>query len=1056
MDNMERINEADREQTKAMTALGDQPAPTPRRRRSDRYHTSETTEGTGSAISGESPEENRTESPVLRANSETAREISRRFQLEERDAGERGNARGATSRAGMLNAARIRESGRTPDPVGMNPGRKVPGQNQVGYTPGRMGAGNTDRGRMSEESRARLADANRNALRAAYGNSQRETGEINSNGRDNLSGKRYGQEFYGRKPNGRDPRTQKSLPEREAARTSRGGRLLTGLTIALLILGLLLIGIMMIPEGATGVPGTVRALLRGESRKKQDPGNLVKIFSADGAEYPVPTDIVFTIATEPGVTDVRIVDGEGEEIPAARDNEGEKVPSLWQLSWHVEKAWEGSVWLQLKTGGEWMETGRSAEIRVTVPAPTETAAPVSPESVEFTPATEAPAPEKEDAEQMTVITETNAASKAPEKDGEEDTPAPEKAEETEITEGEPAKEYAEAEEADPDALSEETEDEDDPERGNRTTDPGTEQSEEGLTGEEIPENWDGEAPEEGTEENAASENTGLQGQAEPGTGPEANGTGVTAEETDQPKMTVTAAESADPALIATTQIYNGNKKVKEYARSAADQIRMPTLGEYTRTKMGILTFRSDAFRQNAATGTVEGMNELELAWTAEAGSAKGSSGTMYYGVGWVGQPAIVKWSKEVREQSEMYDAKKEKTGLREVIVAGQDGRIYFLDLSDGTATRNSIKLGYPMKGSPSISPSGAPYMTVGQFARKMARGTGTIGLRQYNLYKMKEMTLIDGLDAKNNRPFNNIGSFETSALIDRRTSTLVTAGTNGLLYIIKLNPEFDYAAGVYQQSPTQVVLRTRAKGEKDASTAVEASVAMYDRYVYYADMGGYLRCVDTNSMAVAWAVALGDSVESTPALDWHGTDGLDLYTATELSLRKKGEAEIKCFDALSGEERWSTGIGVQKDKKGKTIAGFRASPVIGQNGLSEYIYYTVNNLNDAGREILNLGGDVDNAVIALRKEDGRIVWSFGLSGRGYSSPVAVYDEKGNGAIIQCAGDGSIVMLDGINGKEKANYQIDGTIEASPAVYNNILVIATTEKNKNNIYGIRIQ
>ena len=48
------------------------------------------------------------------------------------------------------------------------------------------------------------------------------------------------------------------------------------------------------------------------------------------------------------------------------------------------------------------------------------------------------------------------------------------------------------------------------------------------------------------------------------------------------------------------------------------------------------------------------------------------------------------------------------------------------------------------------------------------------------------------------------------------------------------------------------------------------------------------------------------------------------------------------------------------------------------------------------------------------------------------------------------------MLDGINGKEKANYHIDGVIEASPAVYNNIMVIATTEKNKNNIYGIRIQ
>ena len=53
-------------------------------------------------------------------------------------------------------------------------------------------------------------------------------------------------------------------------------------------------------------------------------------------------------------------------------------------------------------------------------------------------------------------------------------------------------------------------------------------------------------------------------------------------------------------------------------------------------------------------------------------------------------------------------------------------------------------------------------------------------------------------------------------------------------------------------------------------------------------------------------------------------------------------------------------------------------------------------------------------------------------------------------------DGSIVMLDGLNGKEKARLQIDGAIEASPAVYNDMMVIGTTEKNKNNIYGIRIQ
>ena len=145
---------------------------------------------------------------------------------------------------------------------------------------------------------------------------------------------------------------------------------------------------------------------------------------------------------------------------------------------------------------------------------------------------------------------------------------------------------------------------------------------------------------------------------------------------------------------------------------------------------------------------------------------------------------------------------------------------------------------------------------------------------------------------------------------------------------------------------------------------------------------------------------------------------------------------------------------MKKDTKSKTVAGFRASPVVGQNSLGEYVYYTVNNLSDEGREQLGLSKE-NAALIALRKEDGSVAWVRGLSGRGYSSPVAVYDKEGNGAVIQCAGDGSIVMLDGITGKEKASLQLDGAIEASPAVYDSMMVIGTTEKNKNNIYGIRI-
>ncbi len=512
----------------------------------------------------------------------------------------------------------------------------------------------------------------------------------------------------------------------------------------------------------------------------------------------------------------------------------------------------------------------------------------------------------------------------------------------------------------------------------------------------------------------------------------------------------------DRSLITSAIIYNGNEKTDEYIRKPEEMIKMPTAGEYTRVPIGILTFRGDAFRQNAASGTVKVANKMEVAWTRETGSLKGCRMT-YYGIGWTGQPAIIKWSKEVREKMNIDSRKKEKSGLKEVIIGGLDGQIYFLDLNDGISTRDNITLRYPMKGTPSIHPSGYPYMSIGQYARKMANDTGDIGLRQYNLYDGREMTLIDGLDGEGEevRPFNHVGSFETSALIDRTSDTLITAGTNGLLYTIQLGSNFNYMTGTYNQNMNQVVLRSKASGESNADTAVEASVAMFNHYVYYADMGGILRCVDTNYMKTVWAADTEDSVESTPALAINNNKGLDLFTANILNKRKKGDAQIRCFDAITGEEKWITSIEVKKDTNYKTVSGFRASPVVGQNTLDGLIYYTVNNLSETGQAALGIAG-YSAALIALNCENGRIIWTYGLEDTVYSSPVAVYDENGKGWIIQCSGDGTISLLNGLNGTLVNSIKVEGHIEASPAVYNDMMVVGTTGKNDNFIYGIRIR
>ena len=342
----------------------------------------------------------------------------------------------------------------------------------------------------------------------------------------------------------------------------------------------------------------------------------------------------------------------------------------------------------------------------------------------------------------------------------------------------------------------------------------------------------------------------------------------------------------------------------------------------------------------------------------------------------------------MRAASNIDEDKKTKSALREVIIPGVDGVIRFLDLEDGKITRNSIKLGYPMKGTPSLHPAGYPYMNVGQYTRKMKNKTGSIGLRQYNLYSQKELNLIDGLDGKMHRGINKYGSFETSSLIDRTSDTMITLGTNGLLYLTSLNTEFDYQVGTLKINPSTIVMASKARGEKktDAMVAVESSHAMYDRYVFYADMGGILRCVDTNFLTPVWAVDTGDAVMAAIALDLNGNGGLDLYTANMLKNRKSGSAQIRRYDALSGKEIWTVEIGGAKNTKTKEDVGVKASPVIGQNGLNDLVFFTVTGLNEEGRNTAGRRRGTKAALVALEKETGAIRWVKGLSDRSESSP----------------------------------------------------------------------
>ena len=766
-----------------------------------------------------------------------------------------------------------------------------------------------------------------------------------------------------------------------------------GKPLRLAIIGLLAVGAVLI----------VLLFLKGGGNPAAGTPRVISFTDSNPEGLIAPADVIFSVVTGKEVGELRLTDEDGQEVPVtlvAADNTDGK---LWNITLHVEDGFDGTVRLEAREGenSEWLRTDYTAAVAVkSVPAAT---APAGTEAA----VSESPAQETETPRPQEAPAETAAAAAA-------------------LPEGE-------------------------------GTDAGDEAAENAEADDEADGEWDEGDPvmeDGGSTEEAEGREAGELRTVPPTPTPAPE---EVEQPTETPALTAEAAPEANPDLITNITIYTGNKKVKEYSRPAKEVIRMPVGAEYTTKEVGVLTFRGSNFRTNAACGTLPGpARELQVIWQEEGGSSRGVNQT-YYGYGWPGQPAIVQWSKQIRASSNIYETKQEKEQLKEVILAGNDGAIRFLDLDDGSLTRNSIKLGYPLRGTPSLHPYFQPFMSVGQFARKMKVKTGKIGLRQYNLYNEKELKLIDGLDGKSHRPLNDIGSFQTSAVIDRTSDTLIVAGSNGVLYLEALNPSFDWKMGVLSISPSITMMTSKTKGQKAAQIAVESSLAVYDRYVYYADMGGVLRCVDTDTLRPVWAVETGDAVMASVALDLGEDRSLALYTANMLANRKKGDGnvQIRRFDALSGRELWCTDVGVYKGKKDKEDVGAKASPVIGEKGLSGLVFFTVTGLSEDGRTALGLHGEEKSALIALDKETGRRVWARGMESRSESSPVAVYDADGNGWIVQCQENGMIELLDGLTGTLTAALETEGQIEASPAVFNDMMVIGTTGKGTSFIYGIRI-
>ncbi len=448
---------------------------------------------------------------------------------------------------------------------------------------------------------------------------------------------------------------------------------------------------------------------------------------------------------------------------------------------------------------------------------------------------------------------------------------------------------------------------------------------------------------------------------------------------------------------------------------------------------GIVTFRGNNFRDSAAYGTAE-MSDYTLTgkWSHPTGSLT-SGDASWSGSGWTGQPLMSKWPREVKAHMNMYDWAKEDDSLVEVIYACMDGYIYFLDLNTGNPTRDPMYLGYTFKGSGALDPRGYPLMYVGAGYNS---NEGTAKAFIINLIDCSVLYTFGDNDSFSLR--GSLSFFDSSALVDAKTDTLIYPGENGILYLIRLNTAYDPASGALSISPGKIV-KWHYYGTRSSTAnywvGMEDSAAIYQGYLFIADNGGMLMCLDLNTLQLVWVQDILDDSNSTPVLSVEN-EHLYLYVSTSFHLgwRSNSTAPVPVWkiDAETGEILWQTDFECHSEDG--VSGGVQSTIASGTNTLSDYIYVTVSKTENLAAGVL----------ACLNKNTGEILWQHS-AGYAWSSPVCVYNSDGTGKVLYCSSDGNMYLLDGLTGEVHSTLSLsEGVIEASPAVYNNLAVIGTRD------------
>ena len=517
---------------------------------------------------------------------------------------------------------------------------------------------------------------------------------------------------------------------------------------------------------------------------------------------------------------------------------------------------------------------------------------------------------------------------------------------------------------------------------------------------------------------------------------------------------VVADGSAQPGMLGFSyEIRVGNEEQIYSSNPRKNELSFGKPGTYSKVE-GVTTFGGNHYRNSFSYGKAAvTMQKLSQKWAGNTGILGAFSGT-----DWTGQPLLVRWSPEVRAVLGVGDSYKTKEGFVEVICPSADGKIYFFELETGSQSRSPIIVGVPLLGTGTLDPTGLPLLYVGEgVSAPNEKGNQTAYLHVVNLITNQVDYKFGGYDYFGKRQDWN--GFKASPLIIE--DTIIFGGENGVLYMSKLNSKFNAEEGTVGIEPgDRIKYRYTGTGyapkEQDGKLkyGFKASVSAFGNFLFLADNGGRLQCVDLNTLKQLYVVDLGGEADASVVVEEDGNAGtIFLYamsqtkdSSTELP-PDYGYCTVKKIDGFSGKIIWER-TQVSYVGEGVGRSGSKATPHVGSGAIGDLLicaYYGsgLKRVDEEGEESYIIGG----RLVAYDKRTGEERWSIDQEGPGadyFASPLVIYSTRGNAYLIACDRLGFVKIYDAARGGAPLQdaLNLGARIDGTPVAFENYIVVGT--------------